>query len=165
MIFGPRVVAQGLGGNVTATPLQIVIELTANGRKWIARLGDRAVCESASPFVKSARLLLAEGYPADTVIEMWRPNTREWALRGRLGAVAATIIDGETGSRSTKNGSPACDPEQGGHKRAASLRSSSGRSGVDDDATKRSNTSRRCTTARAATRKRLEQCCKNQSRR
>jgi hypothetical protein len=27
------------------------------------------------PFVKSARLLSAEGHPADAVIEMWRPNT------------------------------------------------------------------------------------------
>jgi hypothetical protein len=71
-----------------------VIEPTASGRKWTARLGDRVLCVTAWPFVKSARLLLAEGYPADTVIEMWRPNTREWALRGRLGVVAATVIDG-----------------------------------------------------------------------
>jgi len=46
--------------------------------------------------VMSARLLLAEGFPADTVIEMWRPNGDEWALKGRLGAVAGTVIDGET---------------------------------------------------------------------
>jgi hypothetical protein len=41
-----------------------VIEPTASGRKWIARLGDRVLCVSASPFVKSARLLRAEGLPA-----------------------------------------------------------------------------------------------------
>jgi hypothetical protein len=34
---------------------------------------------------------------------MWRPNTDEWALRGRLGAVAATVIDGETAPRRAKN--------------------------------------------------------------
>jgi hypothetical protein len=51
------------------------------------------------PFVKSARLLSAEGHPADAVIEMWRPNTDAWALRGHLDSVAATIIDGETASR------------------------------------------------------------------
>jgi hypothetical protein len=73
-----------------------VIELTASDRKWTAHLGDRVLCVTAWPFVKSARLLLAEGYPADTVIEMWRPNSDEWALKGRLGAVAATVIDGET---------------------------------------------------------------------
>jgi hypothetical protein len=126
MTSDPRAVAQALGGNVTAAPLQIVIEPTASGRKWIARLGDRAVCESTSPFVKSARLLLAEGYPADTVIEMWRPNTREWALRGCLGVVATTVIDGETNSRSAKNGAPARDSEQGGQRTAAGLRWSSG---------------------------------------
>ena len=69
--------------------------VTASGRKWIAHLGDRVLCVTAWPFVKSARLLLAEGYPADTVIEMWRPNSDESALKGRLGAVAATVIDGD----------------------------------------------------------------------
>jgi hypothetical protein len=109
-----------------AAQLQIVIEPTASGRKWTARLDDRVLCVTAWPLVKSARLLLAEGYPADTVIEMWRPNTDEWALRGRLGAAAATVIDGETGSRSAKNGAPARDSEQGGQRTAAGLRSSSG---------------------------------------
>jgi hypothetical protein len=88
---------------------KIVIKPTASGRKWIARVGDREVCESTSPFVKSARLLLDEGYSADAVIEMWRPNTDNWALQGRLGAVAATIMDGETTSRCAS--SPARDPE------------------------------------------------------
>ena len=97
-------------------PIRIVIEPTASRRKWTARLGDRVLCVSAWPFVKSARLLLDEGHPADAVIEMWRPNTDEWALRGRLGAVAATVIDGETASRGAKNGSPARDPEQGGRE-------------------------------------------------
>jgi hypothetical protein len=79
--------------------LRIVIEPTASGRKWIARLGDRVLCRCTSPFITSARLLLAEGHPADAVIEMWRPNTDAWALRGHLDSVAATIIDGETASR------------------------------------------------------------------
>ena len=97
-----------------ASPLRLVIEPTASGRKWTARLRDRVLCVTVWPFVKSARVLLAEGHPADTVIEMWRPNTDEWALRGRLGAVAATVIDGEAGSRGAKNGPPARDLEQGG---------------------------------------------------
>jgi hypothetical protein len=92
--------------------LRIVIEPTRSGRKWIARLGDRVLCVAAAPFVKSARLLLAEGYPAETLIETWRPNTAEWALRGRLGAVAATVIDGEKAARSAKNGSPVRDLPQ-----------------------------------------------------
>ena len=101
----------------SAAPLRIVIEATASGRKWTARLDDRVLCVTASPFVKSARSLLAEGYSADIVIEMWRPNTNEFALRGRLGVVAGTVIDGETGSRCAKNGSPARDHEQGGKAR------------------------------------------------
>ena len=72
MTFDPRAVAQALGGNVTAAPLRIVIEATASGRKWTARLGDRVLCVTAWPFVTSARLLLAEGFPANSVIEMWR---------------------------------------------------------------------------------------------
>jgi hypothetical protein len=87
-----------------------VIVPTASRKKWTARLNDRVLCVSAWPFVMSARLLLAEGYPADTLVEMWRPNTDEWALRGRLGAVAATVIDGETARRSAKNGVPSRFP-------------------------------------------------------
>jgi hypothetical protein len=97
----------------TVSALQIVIEATASGRKWVALLRERVLCVSAWPFVKSARLLLAEGYPADTMVEVWRPNTAEWAMRGRLGAVAATIIDGEMASRGAKNGPPARDLELG----------------------------------------------------
>jgi hypothetical protein len=110
-----------------ASPLRFVIEPTPGGRKWTARLGDRVLCVTASPFVKSARLLLDEGYSADAVIEMWWPNTDDWALQGRLGAVAATVMDGETASRCAKNGSPARDPERGGQRAAAGLRSCSGR--------------------------------------
>ena len=118
MTFDPRAVAQALGGNVTAAPLQIVFEPTASGRKSTARLGDHVLCVTAWPFVMSARLLLAEGFPADTVIEIWRPNSDEWALKGRLGAVAAIVIDGETAPRRAKNGSPASAPEQDGHMKA-----------------------------------------------
>ena len=145
-----------------AAPLRIVIEATASGRKWTARLDDRLLCLTAWPFVKSARLLLAEGYPADTVIEMWRPNSDEWALKGRLGAVAATVIDGETAPRRANNGSPARAPEQDRHENAAGLRSSWGHFRIDDDAIKRSNTSR-CVRPHPLRRETI--CRKTQSRR
>ena len=93
-----------------AVPLRIVIVPTASRKKWTARLNDRVLCVSAWPFVMSARLLLAEGYPADAFIEMWRPNSDAWALRGRLGAVAATVMDGETAPRRAKNGVPSRFP-------------------------------------------------------
>jgi hypothetical protein len=63
---------------LTSAPSLIVIEPTASGRKWIARVGDREVCESTSPFVRSARLLLDEGCSADAVIELWRPSFCAW---------------------------------------------------------------------------------------
>lgn len=92
--INPVITAGAIG--TQAAPLRVIVTLTASGRKWIACLGDRVLCRSAWPFVMPARLLLAEGYPADTVIEMWRSNTDEWALRGCVGAVAATVIDAET---------------------------------------------------------------------
>jgi hypothetical protein len=109
-----------------AAPLRIVIVPMASRKKWTARLNDRVLSVSAWPFVKAARLLLAEGYPADTLVEMWRPNTDEWALRGRLAAVAATILDGETASYRAKNRSPVRDGRLP-NRLAGGLRSSSGR--------------------------------------
>jgi hypothetical protein len=85
-----------------AAALRIVIKPTLNGRKWIARLGDQILCVSVSPFVMSARALITAGYPADSVIEMWRPNTDERAFRGRLGVVAATRLEGERAEASQK---------------------------------------------------------------
>jgi hypothetical protein len=51
-------------------------------RRAVLGAGARPSRVTACPFVKSARLLSAEGHPADAVIEMWRPNTDAWALRG-----------------------------------------------------------------------------------
>src|SRR5258708_3503005 len=73
--------------------LRIVISPTPSGRKWTASLKDRLICRSAWPFVVSARLLLAEGSPADAMVEMWRPDSDEWALSGRLGEVRQLRTD------------------------------------------------------------------------
>jgi len=62
-------------------------------RRAVLGAGARPSRVTAWPFVKSARLLLVEGHPADAVIEMWRPNTDAWALRGHLDSVAATAIE------------------------------------------------------------------------
>ena len=83
--------------------MRIVIEPTASRLKWIARLDGRILCIAAAPFVQSARVLLAEGYSPDIWIEMWRPGAAEWALRGRVGPVAAEVLDGE---RRAKNDPP-----------------------------------------------------------
>ena len=62
--------------------MRIVISPTASGRKWTARLGERVLCVSAWPFVMSARVLLAEGHPADAMVEMWRPTPVNGHWRG-----------------------------------------------------------------------------------
>ena len=80
---------------VVDAPLRIEVEPTARRQKWIARFGGRVLCVSSWPFVKSARVLLGDGYPADAQIEMWRRDADEWDLRGRLDEVAGTRIDGE----------------------------------------------------------------------
>jgi hypothetical protein len=190
MTFNPNAAAKALGGNATqrkvlatclghrqtdcspsieiktAASLRIVIQPTASGRKWIACLLNRVLCVSAWPFVKSARRLLAEGYPADTMVEVWRPNAAEWAMRGRLGPVAATVIDGESASRGAKNGPPARGPDQArGKEPPPGCARPRAVSGVDDHAVKRSKPSRRRTTARAARRKRLDQRRKTRPRR
>lgn len=90
--------------SVSDSRLQVVVSPTASGRKWRATLDGYALCVSASPFIKSARILIAKGFDPNCTIEMWRPRTDAWSLRGKLGAVAATVIDGETASRRAKNG-------------------------------------------------------------
>jgi hypothetical protein len=86
--------------------LQVVVSPTASGRKWSATLDGNGLCVSASPFITSARILIAQGFDPNLVVEMWPAGADVWSLRGRLGAVAATLIDGETASRCAKNGSP-----------------------------------------------------------
>jgi hypothetical protein len=94
-------------------PLRIVVKPTASGKKWVATVDGEAICVSASPFVRSARVLLEKGYPADTAIEMWRPGATEWAPRGQLGAVAATLIEGEKAPPRAKNLPPVNVPSVG----------------------------------------------------
>ncbi len=89
-----------------AAPLQILVKPTRSGKKWLATFDGQSLGAFASPFISSARILLAKGFPPNLFIEMWRPNTAEWVLRGRLGAVAATLVDGETAPSRAKNGSP-----------------------------------------------------------
>ena len=87
-------------------PLQIWITTTASGRKWRASLDGKTLCVSASPLIKSARILIAKGVDPDRTIEMWHRRANSWALRGQLGKVAATRIDGETATRPAKNRAP-----------------------------------------------------------
>ena len=103
-----------LQGQRLAAPIRIVIAPTASGRKWVSSLNDKTLCISASPLVMASRLLIAERFDPNSIIEMWHRHADAWALRGRLGAVAAVIIDGEKkptqwsriGGRAARNGQP-----------------------------------------------------------
>ena len=96
--------------DLTATaerqPLQIWITTTPSGRKWRASLNGETLCVSASPLITSARILIAKGIDPIRTIEMWREHADAWSLRGQLGEVAASLVDGETATRPAKNRAP-----------------------------------------------------------
>ena len=61
--------------------------------------------------VKAARILIAKGYDPSSIVELWHQHADAWALRGKLGAVAAVVLDGERKvTQPTKNGPPAGFP-------------------------------------------------------
>jgi hypothetical protein len=89
-----------------AAPIRIDVAPLGRG-KWCARLNGKTLCIAAAPMVKAARILIAKGYDPSCIIEMWHQHADAWALRGKLGAVAATILDGERkAQRRVKNDPP-----------------------------------------------------------
>jgi hypothetical protein len=98
---------QNSGGLQVAAPIRIDVAPTASGCKWRATFDGKVLCTSASPLITSARLLVENGVDPNRTIEMWHQHAEAWALRGHLGAVAATLIDGERkAQRRAKNGPP-----------------------------------------------------------
>ena len=81
------------GLQVTA-PIRIDVSPIARG-KWQATFGGKTLCIATAPWVKAARILIAKGYDPSCSIEMWYQHADAWALRGKLGTVAATVLDGE----------------------------------------------------------------------
>jgi hypothetical protein len=104
--------ADQLGGpvsfrnSVSLERLQVVVSPTPSGRKWRAAVDGKILCVSTSPLIMSARVLIAQGFDPNCMIEMVHAGADSWSLRGQLGAVAATLIDGETAARCAKNGVP-----------------------------------------------------------
>jgi hypothetical protein len=86
--------------------LQVFVSLSPSRRKWRADFNGERLCVCTSPLIKSARILIARGFDPDCVIEMWRAAAKSWSLRGRLGPVAATVIDGEKAPLRARNGVP-----------------------------------------------------------
>jgi hypothetical protein len=99
------------------------ITIAASGRKWRAQLDGKTLCVCTSPFVMSARLLIAQGFDPIRIIEMYHADADDWALRGRLGVVAATLLDGEQKvSRHARNGPPVRFPRKAAHDRTPNER-------------------------------------------
>jgi hypothetical protein len=86
-----------------AAAISIIVTPTLSGRKWLATFEGAVLCTSSSPLVMSARILLARAFDPARTVEMWHANATAWALRGRLGPVAATLIDGEKATPPAKN--------------------------------------------------------------
>jgi hypothetical protein len=85
-----------------ASPIRIDVAPMAHG-KWRATFNGKTLCIVAAPMVKAARILIARGHDPARIIELWHVDADGWALRGRLGPVAATLIDGEKATRPAKN--------------------------------------------------------------
>jgi hypothetical protein len=90
--------------SVSDSHLQVLI--TPIGTKWRALLDGNVICIAGAPLVWSARILIGNGLDPDRIIEMWHVGAGSWSLRGRLGVVAATLMDGEAGACRAKNGVP-----------------------------------------------------------
>lgn len=96
---------QSLQDQCRAAPIRIGVAPMACG-KWQATFNGDTLCTVTAPMVKAARILIAKGFDSFSVIEMWHEDADAWALRGNLGAVAATLIDGQKAQRPAKNGPP-----------------------------------------------------------
>jgi hypothetical protein len=96
----------GNRNSVSHDCLQVVVSLTPSRRKWRADFNGKTLCVSTSPLIKSARILIAQGFDPDCTIETVRAHDKVLLLSGRLGIAAATVIDGEKAPRRAKNGLP-----------------------------------------------------------
>jgi hypothetical protein len=100
---------QNSGGPQVGEPIRIDVAPTAHG-KWRAAFNGKTLCIVAAPMVKAARILIEQASDPNLILEMWHADSATWALRGQLGAIAATLLDGETATRPAKNGPPARFP-------------------------------------------------------
>jgi hypothetical protein len=93
----------GLQGQRLDAPIRIDVVPMARG-KWRATFNRKTLCLAAAPMVKAARILIGQAFDPNLTLEMWHANATAWALRGRLGAVALTVLDGERAAqRRAKN--------------------------------------------------------------
>jgi hypothetical protein len=118
--------------------LQVFVSLSPSRRKWRADFNGKTLCISTSPLIKSARILIAQGFDPDCMIETVRAGDKSRLLRGRLGVVAATVIDGEKVVHSAKKRVPVRfstkGPKRGPPRLKRPRRASAGHKGRDHGA-------------------------------
>jgi hypothetical protein len=78
--------------------LELVVAPASQAGKFEARLTGRTLCVSTTPFVDSARVLLAEGVNPAAVLTMRHEGSDTFALRSRLGSAAGLTVQESTGS-------------------------------------------------------------------
>src|SRR4051794_13512728 len=67
----------------------MIEEIDRRGRYKATFGGREIVAESRQPLLDAARVLLAEGHPADSIVQVYRPGRSHWDLRGPVGVAAA----------------------------------------------------------------------------
>lgn len=84
--------------------LCLVVLPLPNG-KWRGIINGEEICKPTTwPFISAARALLKRGVDPNSQFEMWHIGAETWALRGRLGEVAAVRAQGErTPPQSARN--------------------------------------------------------------
>lgn len=80
--------------------MHIHVQPTGPGR-YSARLGDRLLCESRTPFLSAARVLLQEGVAEETILTMTHRGSSVASLRAPLGVAAGlrVVENDRTGPR------------------------------------------------------------------
>jgi hypothetical protein len=58
-----------------------------------AFLGERLICESKTPFLSAARVLLREGVAPDTPLTMTHQGSSTVSLRSTVGVAAGLVVD------------------------------------------------------------------------
>jgi hypothetical protein len=81
---------------------QIVITVTPDTRPGRYRVyletEQKPLCVSRLPFLAGARKLIARGHDPRTMLVMRWAGSKDWALRGALGAAAKLTVDDHNGT-------------------------------------------------------------------
>ena len=92
--------ARRAGEAVRFPDLTITVQPIGAGKFEVRHAGRVLIRRTATPFCDGARALLAEGFPPGSILAMKHLGEADYALRGKLGAVAKlTVEEGNRGPR------------------------------------------------------------------